>query len=93
YGQADYEFIHSPRPNSTIYFHLDCAPENVDRVISGLKEILKRLREKTVSPEFVETIRRTQRQFRKKQVASNEFRASELKTMLTWPATNSGPPN
>ena len=47
-----------PSPYSQITFYFTCAPENVDRVVGGLKAILKNLRETRLSKEKIKAIQK-----------------------------------
>jgi zinc protease len=72
-GSATGEFMHDIKPNSYIYFHFDCAPKNVEKVISGLKEILEEFRNSPPKNELIEKIKKAQNNILSKAEQTNQF--------------------
>ncbi|MCD4721154.1 MAG: insulinase family protein [Desulfobacula sp.] len=71
-----------PSPHSQIIFHFTCAPENVDRVVCGLKAILQDLRETRMSKEKIETIKKILLNQSKKTRSDNDWWSHALRDFV-----------
>ena len=85
HGSAMGNFTYAPNTtDSNFYFNFDCAPQNVDRVISGLREILRELKETPPSVEMIDNIIKTQRNALRKAIKTNSYWQRYLSVQISF---------
>ena len=82
-GQAWCRFYSlKPSPHSQIAFYFTCAPDNVKKVVSGLKTILKGLRETRLSQEKITQIKQIQLNNAREARQNNNWWSHALKDLV-----------
>ncbi len=72
-----------PRPYSRFVFHTVCAPENVERVISEYKKILKELRSSLEDDDQLEGVKKNLQDRIKNSLLKNKYWATKLKLIMS----------